>query len=82
MTRNLSSSVTGALEEFERIRGLQQILEIALESFLDDPTEESKRSGELLFSLYRSDMELRLDELRIHLQALRQLVVGKPESGS
>lgn len=82
MARNLAGSITGALDEFERIRGLQQILEIALESLLDDPTEESKRSGELLFSLYRSDMELRLDEMKTHLQAIRLLMTGKPESGS
>lgn len=82
MARNLATSVVGAIDEFERIRSLQAILEIALENLLDDPTEESKRSGALLFSLYKSDMELRLDELRVHLQAIRQLMTGKPESGS
>lgn len=76
---NLTSSIVGAIDEFERICSLQQVLEIGLENLLDNPTEESKSSGELLFSLYKSDMELRLDELRVHLQRIRQLVVGKPE---
>lgn len=82
MPRNLAGSIIGALDEFERIRALQQILEIGLENLLDNPTEDSKRSGELLFSLYKSDMELRLDELRVHLQAIKLLVTGKPELGS
>ena len=74
---NLAGSIIGAIDEYERIRNLQQILEIGLENLLDTPTEASKSSGELLFSLYKADMELRLDELRVHLQRIRQLVIGE-----
>lgn len=73
MTQTLMSLTISALDEFERIHKLQEILEICLEQF-DNRSDKTLDRADLLISLYISAMELHLDELRGSLEELRQQI--------
>jgi hypothetical protein len=82
--RPLASLSLSALDEFARLRNLQQVLEIALEQTAE-PLEQRCSRVELLIRLYRAEMELCLDELRVNLEGIRQRVgatLANEESGS
>lgn len=81
MPKNLASLIIGAIDEFDRICNLQRILEICSEEF-HNPDDNASERVQLLISLYQSDMELRLDELRVCLKKIQQLAIGRPKEDS
>lgn len=73
----LANLAREALDHFNCLRDQQQILELVIELF-DYPDEKNfaTRAG-LLLDMYRASTDNQLDELRICLEGIRQLIIGK-----
>jgi hypothetical protein len=71
MPKSLMSLTISALDEFNHIANLQQLLEICLEEF-DYPTEKTQFRVDLLISLYLPKVELHPEELKFSLERIRQ----------
>lgn len=76
MPKNLASLSISALDEFSRLKELQELLEICLEELLN-PSEKSVDRAVLLIAVYLPDSKLRLEELQITLERIHQLAAGK-----
>lgn len=70
---DLTSLAIGALDRFSRIKNLQDILEVCLDELAQPSAKNPQLRIELLISLYRADMALHLDELRVELEGIFQL---------
>lgn len=76
MPKNLVSLSISALDEFSRLEELQQLLEICLEELLS-PSGKTLDRAALLIAVYLPDARLRLEELKITLERIRQLTTGQ-----
>ncbi len=75
--RSLASLVIETLDNFERLRNLQQVLEMVLDLF-HEPDENLILRAELLLDMYRADVDNQLDEMRVCLAELYEVTTGKP----
>lgn len=76
--RGLASLAIEALDEFERLRSLQQVLEVILDLF-HNPNENLILRAELLLDMYRASVDNHLDEMRVCLEALYEVTTGTPK---
>lgn len=78
MPRTLMSLTISALDEWSRLKDLQELLEIAIDQ-LEGNSKATLRL-ELLITCYLSTAELRLDELRTSLENLRSQLITDSSS--
>lgn len=76
MSRKIVSLAIAALDEFSRIVTLQELLKICLEQ-LDEQNEKTYTRIDLLLTCYQSELDLRLDELKVHLERIRKVGIDE-----
>lgn len=78
MPKNLANLSISALDEFSHLQKVQDLLAICLDE-LATPSEGTLLRVELLVALYLPEARLRLEELEITLERIRDLTMGKPK---
>lgn len=81
MPENLMFLTIRALDEFNHIQELQEILEICLEQ-LDGPIDKQPLRTGLLVTLYQFAMSYHLDELKTALEGLRRALIANSQPSS
>lgn len=74
--RSLASLAIEALDEFERLRSLQQVLEVIIDLF-HNSDENLILRVELLLDMYRASADNHLDQMRVCLETLYEVTTGK-----
>lgn len=69
-----------ALDHFECLCSQQQVLEVIIELFQDPDEKNLVTRAELLLDMYRGAVDNQLDELRVCLEGIYQLISGKEEA--
>lgn len=69
-----------ALYEFERLCNQQQVLEVIIRLF-DNPDENLVIRAELLLDMHRAAVGNQLDELKVSLEGIKELVMGSRSEG-
>lgn len=74
--QNLLSLTIAALDELDRFRALQEVINVSLDQL--DTTDRTQQRVETLLNCYLADAELRFDELHTHLSNIRKLIAPPP----
>lgn len=70
MSQELMSLAISALDSFNVISKLQELIEISIEQ-LDQPTDKAHLRLELLLECYQTSMMSEIDELKVNLEDIQ-----------
>lgn len=80
MSEDLAVCVVAALDQYDAMFDLQEIIELCLEQF-DEPVEKTQARVPLLLKMYLSALSYHFDELQTELQRIRHLVCKQQAEG-
>lgn len=75
MPEELSSSVIAAIDQYDQMFALQEIIELCIEQF-DEPEEKIQARVPLLLRMYLSALSYNFDELRTELERIRRYAIA------